>query len=405
MKSFLRRVLNYLKYKYAYFKRKYAANILFSYYANRARFFKKYNSKKVILLRLDLIGDCTMFTSAAKEICDYYHDREITVVCLSISKPVFERLGCFDKIITLDFRPSEIQYKELLLLIHKLRKDKYDTLLQPQCSKTPVVDLIAAAVRCNQRITIETKPGNSAQEWIDKVNPLYDQIIPYPRGNVSEFDYYAAFVRGVCDPNYKTVCPSLPYRQQNIIEGDYYVLYPGGSIRQKFWPQEYYARIAEHIYHETGLTGVLLGVADEQWVADKIAEHIHFPASTSLLDLTGKTTISDVIDIIGNARLVVTNDTSGVHIACATKTPSVVIVGGWHYDRFLPYHIENVKADDCLPLVANTPMPCYHCDYNVERENPKCLERLKAGELSICIEKVTYKQVEELVDRILKSTR
>lgn len=398
MKNFVRRVINHIKWKHA-------TNVLFDFYAGRARLRKKNSSRKVILLRLDLIGDCTMFTGAAKEICEHYHDREITVVCLSISRPIFERLGCFDKIVTVDFRPHDIQYRKLLSTIRELRKEKYDILLQPQCSKLPVADIIAAAIICNQRITIETKAGNSTQSWINKTNFLYDQIIPYPRGNVSEFDYYGTFVREVCNPNYQTTCPSLSYGKQSFIEGNYYVIYPGGSIRQKFWPQEYYAKIAEHVYKMTGLVGVMLGVSDEQWVADNIKKSISFPTCMSIIDLTGRTSISDVIDIIGNAKFVVTNDTSGVHIACATKTPSVVVVGGWHYDRFLPYHIEAVKEGDCLPLVANSYMPCYHCDWvwdNVGKVNPECLERLKTGRLSICIEKIAYEQVEALVDKVIE---
>lgn len=402
MKGFFRRVKGLLH-------RGNEASRLFWRYAILAKLhFWKYRSRKAIMFRLDLIGDCTMFTSAAKAIRELYRDREMTLVCLTISAPVFERLGIFDRIIMVDFRPHDIDFKKLKVLIAELRKGSYDLLLQPQISKYPIADILGAAVKCNRRIAIETKPGNSSADWIHMVDFLYDERIPYPRGIVSEFDYYGTFVRGLGYSEYKTKCPSLPYQEQHFIEGSYYVLYPGGSLSQKFWPARCFAQIADHIYKRTGLLAVILGVASEQWVSDQLKEHLAPQTAMATVDLTGRTSISDVIDLIGNAAMVVTNDTSGVHIACATQTPSVVTVGGWHFGRFLPYHIEDVKPDDQLPLVAYTKMPCYFCDWQwdtVGQRNEECLRRLKCGEPSECIEKVTYEQMRDLVDQVLEDEK
>ena len=377
-------------------------------YALKAKFhIIPYRSKKVIMFRLDLIGDCTMFTGAAAAIREHYKDREMTIVCLAVSRPVFERLGIFDRIITVPFKPEAINWDTVNNLIAEIQDEEYDILLQPQLSKFAVADIMAAACKCNKRISIEpiTPHGNSSPAWIKMTNFLYNKFIPYPRGVVSEFDYYGAFVRGLCDPNYKTTMPKLNYGEQHFIDGDYYVLYPGGSLSQKFWPAERFAQIAEHIYEETGLLGVILGVASEQWISDNLKRNLNTIVSLSIVDLTGRTSIDDVIDIIGNAKFVVTNDTSGVHIAAATNTPSVVNVGGWHFKRFLPYYIEDVKPGEYLPLVAYTEMPCYYCgwDWNVIIDrNPECLAHLKAGEPSSCIPMVTYEQMRDLVDQVIK---
>lgn len=377
-----------------------------SYFLKYAKQAKQhsYKSKDVIMLRLDLIGDCTMFTSAAAAIRKYYSESKMTIVCLAMSKPVFENLNIFDKIITVDFRPDNIDYKKLDAVIEELRKDEYDIMLQPQISKLPVADIIAAAIKCNKRIAMETKPGNSKAEWVESVNFLYDQFIPYPRGNVSEFDYYGAFVRGLGISDYKTTCPHLAYKKQSFIEGKYYVIYPGGSFSQKFWPEERYAEIADYIYEKTGILAVILGGANEQWVSENIKNKMKTVTAMATADFMGRTSISDVIDIIGGAEFVISNDTSGAHIACAVKTPSVVIVGGWHYNRFLPYHIEDVKPEDKLPLVANAKMDCYFCDWDwdiIAGRNEYCLSQMKQGAQSECIERITFEQVRVLVDKIL----
>lgn len=368
--------------------------------------FIKYKSRKVILFRLDLIGDCTMFTSAARAIRDYYKDREMTIVCLTASRHVFERLGIFDKIITVNFKPEAVNWSIVKDIVSQIRECTYDILLQPQISKFPIADILAAAVKCNQRIEIEPmhENGNSTPRWLKLTDLLYDRKIPYPRGFVSEFDYYGAFIRGVCDPNYKTTMPQLPYKEQHFIIGNYYVMYPGGSLIQKYWSLDRYALVANHIYEKTGLTCVILGSEEEHWAADDLKNHLNIKVYPSVIDLMGKTTIEDVIDIIGNAKFVVSNDTSGVHIAAATNTPSVAIAGGWHFRRFLPYSIEQIESSDKIPLVAYTEMQCYNCGWNwaiVKEKNPECLKLLQENLPSACMPAVSSKQVIELVDKIL----
>ena len=44
------------------------------------------------MLRLDMIGDCTMFTSTAAAIRKFYKDSKMTILCLSTTKFVFESI-------------------------------------------------------------------------------------------------------------------------------------------------------------------------------------------------------------------------------------------------------------------------------------------------------------------------
>lgn len=375
---------------------------LFWKYAWVKKFFTpKYASKKIIMLRLDLIGDCTMFTDAAIAIREYYKECEMTMVCLTWTRSVFERLGIFDEVLSVDFKPDAIDWKNLNTFLKKLRTKEYDILLSPQVSKYPLADIIASAVKCNKRIAMQSRIGNSTQKWIDKVRFIYDQVICYPEGWVSEFDYYAAFVRGIGVTSYRSRRPKLPYSEQKIISSDYYILYPNGSFEIRNWPPERFAAVAEYIYNQTGLTGILLGAAKEQHIADKLKNCLCLPARLSVIDLTGKTSIQEVIDLIGNAKFVISNDTSGVHIACATNTPSIAIAGGWHFDRFLPYHLEDVHEKDNLPITVYTEMSCYYCDCRFSEKNAECWDRIVQGKLFSCIDAVSIEQVKSAINKII----
>ena len=66
----------------------------------------------------------------------------------------------------------------------------------------------------------------------------------------------------------------------------------------------------------------------------------------------------ELLDILKHAACVISNDTGPAHLAIALGAPTVVVVGGGHFDSFVPY-----------PEAARPPharfvfeeMPCYHC--------------------------------------------
>lgn len=372
----------------------------------RTKFHKgNYKGTGVIMLRLDLIGDCTMFTSAALAIRKLYSDKKMTIVCLSLCKPIFERLGVFDEIITVDFRPERIDYKKLWALFKKLRENEYDILLQPQVSKMPIADLLVSAIKCNKKITIKTKPGNSTTKWIMFTNNLYDKIISYSKGWLNEIDYYGEFIRGLGFADYKTTKPYLPVKKQNFVDGKYYVFYPGASWTQRAWSQEKFAHLADYIYERTGFFCVILGTNNESWIAEKIIKNARLTTYYSIVNLMGETTLEDVIDIIGGAEFVVANDTSGAHIGAAVNVPTIAIVGGGHYKRFIPYHIEQRMEDDNLPVPVIHKMPCYYCDWNwniIGKKNNECLKRIQRGKTIECVENIELESVIIEVDKILK---
>ena len=371
---------------------------------------KPYSSKEVIVFRLDLIGDCIMFSDTLRAICEHYKDGRVTVVCLERTASVFQRLGICDILPIKDFSVIP-EAEKLEKMITDLRKKEYDILLQPQEARFPVSDVLAAGVKANRKIALECmyagepRGGNCRKEWIEMANAIYDEIIPAHHGFESVIDNHAALARGIGISDFKTSRPRLPFGEQHFVEGDYYVLTPSASDGQKFWPAERFAQIADHIFEKTGLQGVILGAPGEEWIAEKLLRHVKAETAEALTNLTGKTGLFEMFDLIGNAKLCVSNDTSGAHVACATNTPCVATVGNWFYGEFLPYHLENVLPGDHLPLVAHADIPCYHCSLNVDfifERNPKCLRRILFKKMAVCIEEITFEQVRDLVDQCLE---
>ena len=57
-------------------------------------------------------------------------------------------------------------------------------------------------------------------------------------------------------------------------------------------------------------------------------------ADPNFFDLTGRTKVPQLLDLLNHAALVVTNDTGPAHLSIGLDTPTVVIVGGGHFGCF-----------------------------------------------------------------------
>jgi len=114
-----------------------------------------------------------------------------------------------------------------------------------------------------------------------------------------------------------TAAKLLPHRQ-------YTVLIIGGTSAAKRWPLQYFAKLVDTIDDRYDIPTILLGSGDDEI---SLARQVAQTAHGRLVSLVGKTSLSEAIEIIRNARLVVGNDSGPLHIAAALGTPLVGLYG------------------------------------------------------------------------------
>ena len=86
-------------------------------------------------------------------------------------------------------------------------------------------------------------------------------------------------------------------------------------------------------------------------------------------NLAGKTTLRQTAALLKRCRLGIGADTGTAHIACAVGTPAVIVLGGGHFGRFLPYsHLTSIV---CLPL------ECYNCNWQCRCSRVYCIKDIK----------------------------
>lgn len=146
------------------------------------------------------------------------------------------------------------------------------------------------------------------------------------------------------------------------------VLCPGANYGDaKMWPAEYFKRLATAFQDRLGRNVAIIGTKEEQQLCDMIS------SGTAIINLCGKTTISDLITIFNKASALVTNDTGSMHLASLTSIPIVAIFGSTSTVVTPPYRRQDVKIIyrglPCSPCFARKcPLGHHMCLTTIEPE-------------------------------------
>ena len=149
--------------------------------------------------------------------------------------------------------------------------------------------------------------------------------------------------------------------QQGIGEDDpYLLLNPWTSCQSRNYDTQRFAVAARQLAEDTNWPVVVTGVAKDRDHSGPLLKAL----SPYGIDLIGTTTLPQLAALTANAQLLLTNNTSTMHLADATRTPSVVMFAGTEYEsQWQPRHNRSRllrRPTPCSPCYAFT------CPYQLE---------------------------------------
>ncbi len=125
--------------------------------------------------------------------------------------------------------------------------------------------------------------------------------------------------------------------------GKLLALCPGAEFGDaKQWPLEHYARLCEMAAID-GWHPCILGSANDRPAARHLLSCLKVESRKSVSDLTGRTSLGQVIDLLSLAGAAVTNDSGLMHIGAAVGCPLIAVYGSTSPD-FTPPLAERVES-------------------------------------------------------------
>ena len=151
---------------------------------------------------------------------------------------------------------------------------------------------------------------------------------------------------------------------------------PGADRPKKQWSPENHASVADRLSELYGAKIFVFGGPGEEHLADRIEKAMKHPVT----NLAGKLSLNELVYLISQLDLFVTNDSGPMHIAAAVKTPVVALFGPED-----PVYTRPYTTPDLYRIVQKE-LSCRPC-INKRCDRPICMESLKRDEvLQACLE-------------------
>lgn len=357
---------------------------------------KNLDQSRVAVIKVDAIGDFFVWLDAAGHLREIFPSKRIILVCNSTWADVAMKLPFWDDVFKIDQHRFLRRPLYRWRTIRKLSHLECGVTLQASYSRDYLYcDSIARA--CHSLMTVGHHGNLSNITLANKLRSdlwYSDLLEPIP-DRQSELERNNFLINALStlkiQPNIPTI-RRIASRPPDLEEKQpYFIVFPGAGKPYRRWPSKNFAFVINALARHTGWRAVLCGgEADRDVCSD-----IHSRVLTPCLDRSGKTGLIDLIEYIRAAKLVISNETSAIHIATATGTPAVCILGGGHFGRFLPYPA-NVADDKQVPVSVFSKMECFGCNW-------KCIYSRKDDEVMPCISVVSSSEVLSACFQALKN--
>lgn len=353
----------------------------------------------ILLVRIDSIGDFVLWLDAAKAMVNYYHAQGYTVVLIGNKAWASwaREMGVGDEVWEIDLSRFRNQLTYRWQWLSKIRKAGFKIAIQPTFSRTFLEgDSLVRASGAHERIGSAGDESNITQRVKSWSNRWYTRLIAAESMQLMELKRNAEFMRGLGFADFRAYVPAIPQapgkRTNWLPQQPYAVLVPNASWIGKVWPIDRLIDIA-HRLAAYGLRVVVVGGSADRERASGLMEAMPDEA----VDLVGKTSLGELAEVLRGATVVISNDTSTVHIGAAVGVSVVCVLGGGHFGRFAPYEIEVPAGNRELPICVSSPMACFvcnwHCQYpRQEGEAVKCIQDISVEKVWNAVEMVLTKQ-------------
>lgn len=360
IKTILRKIRNYIKERLLLF---------IDFWATKGE--KNIQSNTLLLVRLDAIGDYVLFRNFIEILkkSNKYKKYKITL-CGNIAwKDLAENYdkSFFDNFIWIDRR------KFIRNPIYRFKRLRYisqygfKVAIQPMYSREFYYgDTIIKASGAKERIGSEGDLSNITNQQKVISNKYYTVLVPVKKENIFEFYRNKEFFKYILEEKIKLNRPNFKINKEEFktpIYKPYIVIFPGAGSKDRRWQSYKFAEVADYVYKRYKYNIIIAGSKTDKILAEDIKNKSE---NLNIVDLTGRITLTQLVQIIKDTNILISNETCAVHIAAAVGAKAVCISKGFHFGRFDPYPKEIFnKIIYVYPDVIQKKI--HNCEYLAEK--------------------------------------
>ncbi|HVZ20844.1 MAG TPA: lipopolysaccharide heptosyltransferase II, partial [Vicinamibacterales bacterium] len=293
--------------------------------------------ERILVLAPNWLGDAVMALPAIADVRRQHPSARLVAAARASVAPLLSMAPVIDEVVTLGWRGRAMDRAALASDVAAIRAARPDVaILLPNSF---------AAAWLVRRAGVPERWGYAR----DVRRVLLTRAVARPPRGLHQGEYYQHLVRalgiatGPLEPVLDVSGDALDAGRRLLREAGwpddapFAAIAPGAAYgTAKRWLPQHFATViaalAEngvggHLKRTVGLRTVLVGSAGDAETTKMIAAALPQAARASVLDLTGRTSLTELAAILRLARVCISNDSGAMHVAGAVGTPVAALFG------------------------------------------------------------------------------
>lgn len=366
--------------------------------------------KKVLIFFSGRIGDLVLFVDVLKQYKRLYAKEkgyQLFFACRNQVRYFLEQFGLAAELEFIEVNREEMlwSFQAFRTAVHNTNRHCYELMITPKIISI-IEYVFTCCVRANRKYTIAIEGDQSKESLKERFfkKKSYTDVVPVASDSKIINRYWMLFDKLSGKQHQVTVARLPIVESRRVFQGNYCVVAVSSSTNHaKCWMPDRFAAVIDYMIATYGTKIYFTGSKSDTSISNEVITLIK--NQSRIINCVGTLDLIDWIALIRKARLVVSLDSSPIHIAAAVGTKSICLVGQWEGETFVPYEPDVVRDDDALPLVVRGKrLPCYYCMLTKDtiKSNPACLEAFRNDRPYPCMEMIELKPVRDAVDQMLK---
>jgi len=365
---------------------------------------------KILVLRLDLLGDVVMTSGFLRELRHNAPQAWITLVVRKEALDLVRYCPYVNEVLSINMSGSDdfrkifrhfLNVARIYALGRTLRRRKFQIAINPRSdSDYHFAGFLGVLSGAAYRVGY----SNHIYPWKEDYAPGFDALLTHPidiPGILHETERGFALLKYLsgeiqdrsCEiwtsPDCDAIVNDL-LRNSGFIPGDFNIcLGIGASAAGRRWPLKNYQELAALLHSRYSAKFILIGGKAEQEINRGQWED----ARDYIVDLSGKTTLTQSAKIISRCQLFIGNDSASAHLADAVRVPLVVISRHGKNSPKLNRNSRDIYGPTGRDSVWVQP----------ENIDPKCIKGCSRKEAH-CIKRVSVEQVVRAIEELRQAT-
>jgi ADP-heptose:LPS heptosyltransferase len=307
--------------------------------------------KKILMITLSNIGDVVLTLPVLGVLKREFPEADITIITGPSARGLFEADPSVSKIIVYN---KHMPFLEKITLGIRLRMRNFDMVVDLRNSLFPLF------IGARYSTPLFNRRGDLCLHRKEKhLNRLTSLGI-----SVTDAPFSIYFNR---DDNLHV--HSLLNESGILPEDNIVCIAAGAKSHIKRWTQTGFIRLCDRLVKETGSKVILVGDDSDRQINRQIKEI----GLNEVYDLTGRTNLRELAYLFSLSKLLITNDSSPLHIASAVNTPTIAIFGPTDPKKYGPLSPASV--------VIRKGLKCSPCEKALCRFNLECMNELSCDDV------------------------